>query len=79
MPGLVRKLVILAALDGLILQPVAEKGQKRNPPTKIGYKTNNISYATNDIDDAEHKKHSFESFGIIGMTYEHLLVQALFK
>lgn len=69
MPGLVRKLIIFAALDGLILQPVSEKGQKKHPPTKIGYKTNNISYATNDNDDAEHKKHSFESFGIIGMVF----------
>jgi len=68
MPGLVRKLIIFATIDGLILQPVPQKGQKAGPSTKIGYKTNNISYATNDPNNLDNNRHSFESFGIIGGT-----------
>ncbi|KEQ68474.1 hypothetical protein M436DRAFT_58341 [Aureobasidium namibiae CBS 147.97] len=44
MPGLVRKLVICATADGLLLQPLSQRNQQpSSPPVKIDYQTHNIS------------------------------------
>jgi hypothetical protein len=64
MPGLVRKLLIFAAVDGLILQPVAPKGQRPAPTVKIEYKGASIGPA---LVDGTAPAKSFEAFGIIGM------------
>lgn len=69
MPGLVRKLLIFAAVDGLVLQPLAQRGQRPAPAAKIAYRDNTIGPALKDEgDDSEGSEpgKSFESFGIIG-------------
>jgi hypothetical protein len=66
MPGLVRKLLVFAAVDGLVLQPLAQKGQRPAPAAKIGYKDNNIGLALKDEIEGSEVGKSFESFGVIG-------------
>ncbi|KAH6682606.1 SacI homology domain-containing protein [Halenospora varia] len=66
MPGLVRKLLIFAAVDGLVLQPVAQKGQ-RAPAAKIAYNDNNIGPALKQNVEGENGAKSFEAFGIVGL------------
>ncbi|RAL64097.1 hypothetical protein DID88_003285 [Monilinia fructigena] len=66
MPGLVRKLLIFAAVDGLILQPTAQKGQRPAPSTKITYKDRHI-VPINDAHDGEGSAKGFEAFGIVGL------------
>lgn len=70
MPGLVRKLLIFAAIDGLILQPATQKGQRPAPATKITYKDKHIGPVLNDSDVEESTK-GFEAFGIVGMHLRH--------
>ncbi|KAM0136564.1 hypothetical protein ACHAO1_004495 [Botrytis cinerea] len=68
MPGLVRKLLIFAAIDGLILQPAAPKGQRPAPATKIAYKDKHIGPVLSDLQDLEGSSaKSFEAFGIVGL------------
>lgn len=68
MPGLVRKLLIYAAVDGLVLQPLAQRGQQRPAPaTKIAFKDNTIGPALREELEGGEAGKSFESFGIIGM------------
>ena len=67
MPGLVRKLLIFAAVDGLVLQPVGQRGQRPAPAAKIAYKDNNIGPALKDDTEGSEAGKSFESFGIVGM------------
>lgn len=64
MPGLVRKLVIFAAVDGLVLQPL---GQRPAPAAKISYKDNSIVPVLNDGESEAGLGKSFEAFGIVGM------------
>ncbi|KAF8863684.1 hypothetical protein BDZ45DRAFT_583437 [Acephala macrosclerotiorum] len=64
MPGLVRKLVIFAAIDGLVLQPL---GQRPAPPVQIKYKDNIITPALKDGEDQGSVGKSFEAFGIVGL------------
>ncbi|KAG4031786.1 hypothetical protein MFRU_008g01450 [Monilinia fructicola] len=66
MPGLVRKLLVFAAVDGLILQPTAPKGQRPAPSTKITYKDRHI-VPINDAYDGEGSAKGFEAFGIVGL------------
>ncbi len=63
MPGLVRKLLIFAAVDGLVLQPLAHKGQRPAPPVKIAYNNGAIGPVLGDA--GEHGK-GFEAFGVVG-------------
>lgn len=62
MPGLVRKIVIFAAVDGLVLQPL---GQRPAPAAKICFKDNAIVPVLKDDNEAGPGK-SFEAFGIVG-------------
>lgn len=64
MPGLVRKLLIFAAVDGLILQPLTPKGQRPAPPVKVAYNGAAIGPA---LADGAVPAKSFEAFGIVGM------------
>ncbi|KAH8687230.1 SacI homology domain-containing protein [Tricladium varicosporioides] len=66
MPGLVRKLLIFAAVDGLVLQPVAQKGQ-RVPAAKIAYNDNIIGPALKQNVEGENSGKGFEAFGIVGL------------
>lgn len=69
MPGIARKILICAAVDGLIIQPLSTKGQRPFHPLSIKYgeatvspgSQGNLASEPND-DDA-----SFEAFGIIGL------------
>lgn len=64
MPGLVRKLLIVAAVDGLILQPPS--GQRA---VKIRYEDNAIVPVNKDAStDSATGGKSFEAFGIVGMS-----------
>lgn len=63
MPGLVRKLVIFAAIDGLVLQP---QGQRPAPAVQIKYKDNIITPVLKDGEDQGSVGKSFEAFGIVG-------------
>ena len=65
MPGLVRKLVIFAAVDGLILQPLAQRGQRPAPGAKICWDSS-IGPALNHGVDSGSSGNGFEAFGIVG-------------
>ncbi|KHN93789.1 SacI domain protein [Metarhizium album ARSEF 1941] len=68
MPGIARKIIICAAIDGLILQPLSTKGQRPFQPVRIGYGDASISAVPRDqIPDASASNSSFEAFGIIGL------------
>jgi len=66
MPGIVRKILIFAAVDGLVLQPLTQRGQRPAPATKIAYKDNSISSALKDGGGPDGTAKSFEAFGIVG-------------
>ena len=66
MPGLVRKILIFAAVDGIVLQPQAQRGQRPIPSVVVTYKDNAIGSPLRDGDEERQGK-SFEAFGIIGM------------
>jgi hypothetical protein len=66
MPGLVRKILIFAAVDGLVLQPVAQRGQRPASATKITYRDNHIGPSVKGDGDRGGDGESFEAFGIIG-------------
>lgn len=68
MPGLVRKVLIFAAVDGLILQPAPPRN---HPPAtqqaiKIDYK-GNVGPLLADRREADTAPVSLESHGIVGM------------
>lgn len=71
MPGLIRKLLIFAAVDGLILQPMAQKGQRPAPSTKIAYKDSHIGSVLNEGQYVEGSAKGFEAFGVVGMDLRH--------
>lgn len=67
MPSLARKLLICAAVDGLIIQPLATKGQRPSPPVKVKYGDATISSLGRDqTPDVTKPDSSFEAFGIVG-------------
>lgn len=63
MPGLVRKLLVVAAVDGLVLQPLAQKGQRPAPPVKIAYNSGAIGPTLGDV---RGQSKGFEAFGVVG-------------
>jgi hypothetical protein len=67
MPGIVRKLLIFAAVDGLVLQPLAQRGQGPAPAAKIAYRDRSIGPALKEDGEGSEPGKSFESFGIIGV------------
>lgn len=68
MPNLVRKLLIFAAVDGLILQPAPPKNHKpaTDQAIKITYQTNGIGPLLNDRRKEDTAQQSLEAHGIIG-------------
>lgn len=69
MPGLVRKVMILAAVDGLLLLPIGPRSRTAGQ-TKITYKSATInSSPENDtaVSQAVDSGNSFEAMGIAGM------------
>lgn len=68
MPGLARKLLIFAAVDGLVLQPLVQRGQRPATATQISYKDNHIGPAAQaDTERSGDGKKGFEAFGIVGL------------
>jgi hypothetical protein len=68
MPGLVRKLVIFAALHGVILQPL---GAKKSQASQIAYKDSSIGPALKDGGEIGSSGKGFEAFGIVGECSSH--------
>ncbi|EPS41250.1 hypothetical protein H072_4844 [Dactylellina haptotyla CBS 200.50] len=68
MPGLVRKVLILAAIDGLLLLPTGPRSRSQ-PQTKIAYKTGAINTAPNEtaVSQAVATGNTFEAVGIAGL------------
>jgi hypothetical protein len=68
MPGLARKVLICAAVDGLVIQPLSSKGQKPFKPLTIAYDGGNVSLASREqaVEDSDGDESTFEAFGIIG-------------
>ncbi|OTB06992.1 hypothetical protein M426DRAFT_318356 [Hypoxylon sp. CI-4A] len=68
MPSLARKLLICAAVDGLIIQPLATKGQRTPSPVKVKYGDGTVSALPRDhTPDTSKPNSSFEAFGIVGL------------
>ncbi|KAK9415387.1 putative SAC domain-containing protein [Seiridium unicorne] len=66
--SLARKLLICAAVDGLIIQPLAPKGQRASQPVKVKYGDATVSSQPRDqLPDISRPNSSFEAFGIIGL------------
>ncbi|KAJ3484660.1 hypothetical protein NLG97_g7001 [Lecanicillium saksenae] len=68
MPGLARKVLICAAVDGLIIQPLSTKGQRPFKPVQIKYADTSISSVSREqVPDISASDSSFEAFGVIGL------------
>lgn len=67
MPGIVRKLVVFAAVDGLVLQGVTPHNHAPAPrqAIKIDYK-GNVGPLLKDRPDDDNASVSFEAHGIVG-------------
>ena len=68
MPGIVRRVLIFAAVDGLILQPAPPRNHK--PATeqaiKVEYRTNTVSPLLKDRRDTDAAPNALDSHGIVG-------------
>lgn len=68
MTGLARKIIICAAIDGLVIQPLSSKNQRPFQPIKLKYGDASISVIPRDkVPDTSLDGSSFEAFGVIGM------------
>lgn len=68
MPAIARKILICAAIDGLIIQPLSSKGQRPFQPVRIKYGDATVSHVAREhVPDASKPESSFEAFGVIGM------------
>lgn len=67
MPVLVRKLVITAAADGLVVLPSTQRTQRAISGLQIDYSTHEIrSCSSDDFQTYEERTTSIESHGIVG-------------
>lgn len=74
MPGIARKLVVCAAVDGLIVQPLPSKGQRPFQPVRVRYGDAAISAVSRDqVPDASKPGSSFEAFGVVGEAHECII------
>jgi hypothetical protein len=69
MPNLVRKLLIFAAVDGLVLQPSSPRNQPpaTQPAIKVDYK-GNVGPLLKDRREEDNASISVEAHGIVGST-----------
>lgn len=68
MPGLVRKLLIVAAVEGLVLQPVPQRSQRAAAPVIIDYKSHTVQPFLRDLPEKEDRQDlSIEVHGVIGV------------
>lgn len=66
MPGLVRKLAIIAAVDGLILQPLSQRNQRAPSAIRIDYQTHHITALEQEDKERNSSLASTEAHGIVG-------------
>ena len=71
MPSLARKVIICAAVDGLVLQPLNTKKDQRAPPLyRIKYGDASITTVSKDAAPSTLESNpSFEAFGIVGLSH----------
>ena len=64
MPGLSKKVLIFAAVDGVVLQPLAQRNQRPSPGVIIDYKRHGIAIKSGIVEsnDAD----ALECSGIAG-------------
>ncbi|KAF4967136.1 hypothetical protein FSARC_5256 [Fusarium sarcochroum] len=68
MPAIARKLLICAAIDGLVIQPLSTKGQRPFQPVRVKYGDATISHVPREhVPDDSKSDSSFEAFGVIGL------------
>ncbi|KAG6038573.1 hypothetical protein E4U41_004045 [Claviceps citrina] len=68
MPGIARKILVYAAVDGLILQPLSTKGQRPHQSISIRYGDSSISAVPRDqLPDSSGSDSSFEACGVVGL------------
>ncbi|KAM0254164.1 hypothetical protein ACHAP5_000150 [Fusarium lateritium] len=68
MPAIARKLLICAAIDGLVIQPLSSKGQRPFQPVRVKYGEATISHVPREhVPDDSKPGSSFEAFGVIGL------------
>lgn len=71
MPAVARKILICAAIDGLIIQPLTSKGQRPFQPVKVKYGDATITSVPRDqVPDTSKPESTFEAFGVIGTSSE---------
>lgn len=68
MPGIARKILICAAVDGLVVHPLNTKRDAYSSPTyKIKYGDASVSATGREaLPDVSKSNASFEAFGIVG-------------
>ena len=73
MPGIIRKLLIFAAADGLVLQPISPHRSQQRPltPIKIEYGSHRVRPLL-DEDGFRRGEHAIESHGVIGTSIRGL-------
>ncbi|MCJ1475459.1 hypothetical protein MMC13_004121 [Lambiella insularis] len=67
MPGIVQKLMVVPALDGLLLQPSTLRNQRASPTIQISYKTNAITTLRETHRGNNKNAVSLEAHGIVGL------------
>ena len=70
MSSVVQKLLVLAAVDGLILQPLGHRNQDLSPPILIEYKTRRLTSLKPLAIEEREKGSSFEAHGVVGIVVE---------
>ncbi|KAI4227035.1 MAG: hypothetical protein L6R36_002716 [Xanthoria steineri] len=66
MPALIRKLVISAAVDGLVLQPHSQRDQRPNPALQIRYTTQGSATLTSAPNNDLTESLTLEIYGLVG-------------
>ncbi|MCJ1284814.1 hypothetical protein MMC26_004151 [Xylographa opegraphella] len=67
MPGLVHKLIIIAAADGILLQPSPLRNQRPGAAVQINYRTNSIISLADTQADNSKSAQTLEAHGIVGL------------
>src|SRR5688572_12246125 len=63
-----RKILICAAVDGLLIQPLTSKGQRSSNPIRLKYGETWINTVPRDqLPDLTSPSSSFEAFGVVGL------------
>lgn len=66
MPGIVHKLVVIAAVEGLVLQPSSSRNHRPAPSIQISYQTNRIVALGEGQPENIRNSPSLDAHGIVG-------------